>query len=389
MPMLLRTHPLYVAMFVSTLACGSEAAEPAAIDNGSSAETTGTKTATQPQTNAGAAGSLRGVTSQTAGTTATKPPATTQSAAAAGQTSTAGAGAAGAGAAADSGSSASTEDAGAPDAPEMPTNREPLSGRSYPITQEFVDEAPTFNVTRPTDLAVTGEKLPVVVWANGGCLRSDFSWSPLFEHWAHAGFVVLSITGTGGPDDLAGMLGSTTKTEHGALIDWVEKANASGPLAGALDLDHIVAAGNSCGGVTALELTAEDKRVAAVFVLSGSSAVGSVNTEVMRAISVPVGYITGSESEDVAAPNASDDYDAMPDGIAALLVQRTMGDHITVSTDAMILPQNAEIALNWMDLALYGTKQALDTLTATDKVCASCTPGVWNIKAKHLETLVK
>lgn len=142
-------------------------------------------------------------------------------------------------------------------------------------------------------------------------------------------------------------------------------------------------------GGTALELTAKDKRIAAVFVLSGSSAVGSVNTQVMQAISVPVGYITGSESEDVAAPNASDDYDAMPDGIAALLVQRTMGDHITVSTDAMILPQNAEIALNWMDLALYGTKQALDTLTATDKVCLTCTPGVWNIKAKHLETLVK
>ncbi|HTU58702.1 MAG TPA: hypothetical protein VMF89_09715 [Polyangiales bacterium] len=379
------SKPFYAATLVFaaamiTLACGSEAAEPTAPDESSSTVMTAAS--------AGASGS-RTVTAQSAGGSATAPP---KASATAGTSvpATAGANAAGSGAdAATGGSSARDEDAGAPDAPTTPTMREPLSGRMYTITHELVSDAPTFNITRPADLNVTGGLLPVVVWANGGCLRSDFSWAPLFDHWARSGFVVLSLTGTGGPDDLAGMLSSTTKAEHGALIDWVVKANASGPLEGALDIEHIVAAGNSCGGVTALELTAEDKRVAAVFVLSGSSAVGSVNTEVMKAVSVPVGYITGSESEDVAAPNASDDYDAMEEGIPAMLMQRTTGDHITVSTDAMILPQNAEIALSWMDLALYGTKQALDTLTATDKVCASCTPAVWKLKAKHLETLVK
>lgn len=291
--------------------------------------------------------------------------------------------------AADGGMMPAPQDAGAVDAASPASSGEPLSGRMYPITSEIVMDAPTFRVTRPMDLKVTGGPLPVVVWANGGCFRSDFSWSPLFDHWAKAGFVVLSLTGTGGEDDLAGMLSQTSKTEHGALIDWAVKANAEGPLAGALDLERIVAAGNSCGGVTALELTADDKRVAAVFVLSGSSAVGSVNTAVMQAVTVPVGYITGSESEDVAAPNASDDYDAMNDGVPALLVQRTMGDHITVSTDAMILPENAEIALNWMDLALYGTQQALDTLNGAQKICATCTPSVWTVKAKHLDSLVK
>ena len=363
MPMLLRVKPLQAATFAMfTLACGSEPAEPAPSDTESTkgSATTGPTQGERQQASgaavtAGASGSQRGVTSQTAGTSAPKqPPAPVRAgagaASAAGNVAAAGAGAAGTAAL---GGSASMEDAGTPDNAVM---REPLSGRTYPIKTELVDEAPTFNLTRPTDLGVTGGKLPVVVWANGGCLRSDFSWAPLFEHWAHAGFVVLSLTGTGGPDDLAGMLGSTTKTEHGALIDWVEKAAANGPLAGALDLGHIVAAGNSCGGVTALELTAEDKRVAAVFVLSGSSAVGSVNTQVMQAITVPVGYITGSESEDVAAPNAADDYAAMQDGVAALLVQRTMGDHLTVSTDATILRENAEIALNWMDLALFGNK---------------------------------
>ena len=71
-----------------------------------------------------------------------------------------------------------------------------------------------------------------------------------------------------------------------------------------------------------------------------------------------------------------------------MLVQRKMGDHITVSTDEKILPENAEIALNWLDLALYGTKQAFDTLTSP-KVCEHCTPDTWSFKAKNLASLVK
>jgi hypothetical protein len=287
---------------------------------------------------------------------------------------------------ADAGTSPPAADAGSSMQPA--SGRAPLTSLMYPTTTEKVTEAPTFNITRPMDLQASEGKLPVLVWANGGCFRSDFTWSPLYERWAGAGFVVLSLTGTGSDSDVASMLTQTSAADHGAMIDWVIQANQSGPYAGRLDVDRIVAAGNSCGGVTALELTAMDERVAAVFVLSGSSAVGSVDTAVMQAVKVPVGYITGSMSEDVAAPNASDDYDAMNDGIPALLVQRKSGDHVTVSTDEMILPENAEISLNWLDLALYGTKQALDTLTSP-KVCDNCTPDVWTVKSKHLETLVK
>jgi len=264
----------------------------------------------------------------------------------------------------------------------------PLTKKMFPTTQEKVKEAPTFRVTRPMDMKLPGGPLPVVAWANGGCFRSDFSWQPLFDRWAGAGFVVLSLTGTGSDDDLASMLSQTTDKEHAALIDWTVKANESGPYAGMLDLKRIVLAGNSCGGVTSLQVASKDKRAAAVFVLSGSSAVGSVDKQIMSSISIPVGYVTGSQEEDIAAPNAAGDYEAMTAGVPAMLVQRTSGDHVTVSTDAKILPEDAEIALNWMDLALYGTKQAHDTLTSPD-VCEHCTKGVWKLKAKHLEQLVK
>lgn len=107
----------------------------------------------------------------------------------------------------------------------------------------------------------------------------------------------------------------------------------------------------------------------------------------MKAVTAPVGYVVGG-SEDIAGAAASADYDNLNAGIPAALISRAMGDHVTVSTDVMILPDVAEIALNWLDLSLYGTVDARKALSASS-VCASCKNGPWMLKAKHLETLQK
>jgi hypothetical protein len=226
--------------------------------------------------------------------------------------------------------------------------------------------------------------LPVIVWANGGCFRADFAWATLFNRWAAGGFVVLALSES--PSD--GVLGQTTAEDQGKLIDWTlaQAEMAGGAYAGKLDTSRIVAAGNSCGGVTALNLTAVDDRVAAVFVLSGSSAIGAADEDVMSAITVPVGFVVGSPEEDIASPNANMDYDLLPEGVPGMVVSRKTGDHVLVSTDEGVLKQEAEIALNWMDLALYGTPEAAEALTSPN-VCAICEPGTWTLKSKNLEKL--
>lgn len=276
-----------------------------------------------------------------------------------------------------------------PDAGGSGTLRPLATSLSLPTTMETPGVAPWFNVYRPTDLAAavaaTGQPLPIIAWANGGCYRSAFTWEPLYERWAAGGFVVLALdVGSDGNP-----LVMTTVDDQIALIDWaLEQAEKEGsPYVGRLDTKRIVAAGNSCGGVTALGVAAKDKRVAAVFVLSGSSALGSTDANVMGAISVPVGYATGG-TEDVSHAAVFADYEALPDGIPAMIVSRSSGDHVTVSTDTTILPQEAEMALNWMDLSLYGTKKACEALSSAT-VCSGCEPGVWTLTSKHLETLQK
>jgi predicted dienelactone hydrolase len=207
----------------------------------------------------------------------------------------------------------------------------------------------------------------------------------LFDRWAAGGFVVLALTAD--PD--AGAMVQSSIGDQAGLVDWVvKKAAADGsPYAGKLDTHRIVAAGNSCGGVTALGLAAQDPRIAAVFVLSGSSGFGSANTSVIDKISMPVGYVVGG-SQDVANANANSDYDALAAGVPAMIVSRFQGDHVTVSTDKAILAEEAEIALDWMDLALNGTRGAYDKLTSAT-VCSGCNPGDYTLKSKNLETLLK
>jgi hypothetical protein len=263
------------------------------------------------------------------------------------------------------------------------TERAAAKSLDLPTTKEEPKVAPWFNVYRPEDLAATGKPLPVIAWANGGCYRSDFTWEILFRRWAAGGFVVLALTA----DPEKGMMVQTTIADQVALIDWAVKQNEDkdSPYFEKLDLEHISAAGNSCGGVTALGVTAQDSRVKATFVLSGSSGFGAANRNVIDKISTPVGYIVGG-SADIAGANATSDYDALAEGVPAMIVSRFEGDHRTVSTDPDILTDEAEISLNWLDLALFGSPEAYDELTS-EKVCADCEAGHFSLKSKHLDSL--
>jgi predicted dienelactone hydrolase len=268
---------------------------------------------------------------------------------------------------------------------EASSARTPLASLAFPTTKETPGVAPWFNVYRPTNLDAKGAPLPVVVWANGGCFRSDFTWAPLYEKWASAGFVVLALNESA----QAGALTQTTVKDHGGLIDWVVKQNetAGSPYFGKLDTKRVVAAGNSCGGITALGLAAQDKRVASVFVLSGSSFFFGADAKVMNKITVPIGYVVGGK-EDIAGANATADYDILRSDIPAMIVSRSSGDHVKVSTDPTILPEVAKISLDWLDLALYGTPAAATTLTSST-VCTGCQAGTWTLKSKNLAKLSK
>ena len=263
------------------------------------------------------------------------------------------------------------------------TSNRPLSSTlKLPTMMEKKAVAPFFNVWRPADLTKVEGKLPIFVWNNGACSRNDGVFKALFEKWASGGYFVLSLTSGGGSS-------STTIADQKALIDWVvaEAGMAGSPYKDKLDIDKIAAGGNSCGGITSLGLASMDPRVKVIFVLSGSSGFGGADATVINAIKIPVAYIVGG-TEDIARANAEADYKAFAAGIPSMVVNRSSGDHLTISNDAMVMVDAADISVNWLDLTIFGLQGALDALKQPT-VCTGCASGLWTLTSKNLETLVK
>jgi predicted dienelactone hydrolase len=252
--------------------------------------------------------------------------------------------------------------------------------RDLPTLVEPAADLPGYNVYRPIDLDATGGPLPIVVWANGGCVRHDATWKPLLDAFAAAGCFVVAITAP--PDREVTLEDRTTAEDQAAAIDWAieQNAKAGGAFAGQLDTERVVAAGNSCGGITSLVLAGMDPRVRAVFVLSGSSVGPSATreeaAEVMEKVKVPVGFAVGGD-EDFANPQARQDYELLAEGIPGYVASRASGDHMTVSTDVAILGEVAEIGVNWIAFAVSGDEEARDALV-------NGPPSQWTVQAKGL-----
>lgn len=260
---------------------------------------------------------------------------------------------------------------------------EPAIERNLPTTVEQDARLPDYNIYRPRDLAATGSPLPVIVWTNGGCVLYDAIWSIVLQRWAAAGFVALAPTvPVNGDDPTRNITGVEDQVE---AIDWIvaEHERAGSPYRGRFDLDRIVAAGNSCGGIVSLALASMDDRVKSVFVLSGSSGfTPETAAAVMGNILVPVGYIVGGP-EDIANGFARQDLEYLPAGVAGYFVERFEGDHFLVSTDPDILADVAEISTNWIDFTLSGNPRVQQTLL--EHPCDGCEPGTWLIESRDLD----
>jgi hypothetical protein len=181
--------------------------------------------------------------------------------------------------------------------------------------------------------------------------------------------------------------GRVTVDDQAAAIDWAikENANASSPYAKRLDVHRIVAASNSCRGMTSLTLAARDTRVKSAYILSGSSVGPQATKEaadaVMSKVSAPVLFIVGGE-EDIERKPANLNYSLLRDGIAAMVVSRSAGDHRTVSTDLDMQSDAADIGVNWFKATINNDKNAIKTLQTN--LCTKCDSKTWSAENKHL-----
>ena len=225
---------------------------------------------------------------------------------------------------------------------------------------------PGMTIYRPADLSSFGKahKLPVLLWANGACSNGTFEHKNFLNEIASHGYIILGI----GPlsqveqrDEISRQ--PTSSSELLAALDWITAQNASqsSDYFGKIETDKVAAMGMSCGGLQAIEISADPRISTTVVCNSGvlpepttMKGMPQIGKDILQKYHSPVIYIMGGPT-DIAYKNAQDDF-AKITRVPAAMTNLDVGHGGTYSQ-----PHGGEftrVALAWLDWQLKGSDEA-------------------------------
>ncbi len=287
---------------------------------------------------------------------------------------------------------------------------------------------PTHTLYHPRDLSPFGDgnPLPVVAFANGGCRASSGEFRNMLSDIASYGYLVVAI-GPAGTSAVAGgesPMGASRASQLLDGLDWATKENArnGSQFYRKLDTSKFAVAGQSCGGVQALEVSG-DPRVATSIILNSSAGIADGNqvdtlsAEQMRQMLVvlidrvarryvpyapapemqldmfegqpadrlqqlhaPVLYVHGGVS-DIAYGGAQADFEAI-NNVPIVMMSQDVGHYPATYRE----PHGGDFAVavrSWLDWRLKGDQSAKAWFVGAD--CGFCRGGKWTVAAKNVE----
>lgn len=243
---------------------------------------------------------------------------------------------------------------------------------------------PNYVVYRPADIdaAVQKEgKLPILVFANGGCSDTSITHEKVLSEIASHGYVVVAI----GALQMNPGERRSRQTEASMLtdaVDWIaaQYANEDSDYYGNVDLGKIASGGQSCGGAQILAV-ASDPRFKTYMMFNsgmGRMSMAGANAKSLKALHGPIVYIAGGPS-DVAHANALLDYDTIVTNPAAFANLENGGHMGTFGR--RFGGSFARMALAWLDWQLKSRDEASAVFL---RPALEQFPG-WTMKAKNFD----
>ena len=256
----------------------------------------------------------------------------------------------------------------------------------YKVTSESAFGTTGYLVFRPTTLDAfpKEDKLPVMVWGNGGCAIDSTRYSGFLTTIASHGFLVMGTV----PQEGAARRQANADDLRGA-IDWAAKENdrTGSPLKGKIALDKVAVMGQSCGGFLSIVLGA-DPRVKTIGVFNSGvqkaaagAPAGMVPTpDALTKLHGPVLLINGSDPDFMMATSAAT-FD-MINNLPAFYGARHNAGH----TATVFHPGGGEfanVASNWLLWTFKGDKKAGKMFVG--KNCGLCTNSNWDVRSKGIK----
>ena len=285
----------------------------------------------------------------------------------------------------------------------------PMGSGPYLAIMESSPGLPTHTLYHPANLGPAG-MLPIVAWGNGACsnLGNGFRW--FLSDIASYGYLVIAVgpmatTLPPFPSESMAPIAPVPAnvTAQGALklpppathssqlidaINWAiaENERSGSPLFHHLDTHNIAVMGQSCGGVQAIEASA-DPRVRTTMVWNSglfnqptAMAGGRTLTKQdLKRLHAPTAYISG-DAEDIAFLNANDDFEH----IRGLPLLRAYGRGITHGGTYRMRNggEFAGVAVAWLNWQLKADVRAAKMFVGAD--CGLCVNPHWVVRSKNL-----
>lgn len=200
------------------------------------------------------------------------------------------------------------------------------------------------------------EKLPILLWCNGGCMDTSIGYENMLADVASYGYVVVAI-------GQLQMMAQHHKDKHTPssmvqqALDWLcqQASDVRSPYFNKIDIDNIAAAGHSCGGAQVLA-NAADPRLKTYLILNagmGKMTMAGASHKSLKNLHGPILYLIGG-TDDVAWKNAQTDYKAIKK-VPVVLADNTQSGH-GGTYEQPCGGANARMVRAWLDWQLKGRK---------------------------------
>lgn len=252
--------------------------------------------------------------------------------------------------------------------------------KAFGVTEKTL---PNFVVYRPENIkkAVKKEgKLPILVWANGGCMNSSIHHEHLLSEIASHGYIIIAI----GELQMTVEERTHEHTDNEELfraIDWIKKQaiNVKSNYFKNVNINKMAAAGQSCGGAQIMRI-AGNKYITNYMMFNsgmGDMTMAGASSNSLKNLNGKVIYIVGGES-DVAYKNALLDYERISN-VPVVLANLSEGGHGGTFGEKFG-GSFAQMALDWLN---WQFKRKDKSALFVDYDLSSY-PG-WTIKSKNFK----